>query len=132
MATEMLTRNERVALEEPRVDATSRDDELRRIAIRHLEHVRKFKLYLTGYLLSLLVLTPIWVVTQYEDNDGTWLKHLSSRSRYPGDWDPWIIWVALIGAFVVTIAALRAYYFDRRETTEADIDREVERLKTRG
>ena len=132
MPTETPTRNERVAPEtKPRVEATSGDEELRRIAIRHLENVRRFKLYVVGYVLALLVLTPVWVVTQYEDNDGTWLKHLSSRSRYPGDWDPWIIWVALIGALLVTIAALRAYYFDRRETTEADIEREVERLKTR-
>ena len=76
-----------------------------------------------------IVLTPIWIVTQYESNDG-WIKHLSSRSRYPGDWDPWIIWVALIGGVIVAIAGLRAFYFDR-PTTEADIEREVARMKSR-
>ena len=131
MPTETVTRNGVAPETKPQFEAASGDEQLRRIAIRHLEDVRRFKLYAVGYVLALLVLTPVWVVTQYEDNDGTWLKHLSSRSRYPGDWDPWIIWVALIGALVVAIAALRAYYFDRRETTEADIEREVERLKTR-
>ena len=130
MPTETLIRSESVTAEaNGRLETTSRDEELRKIAIQHLEHVRRFKLYLTGYILSLLVLTPIWVVTQYEE-DSTWLKHLSSRSRYPGDWDPWIIWVALVGGLVVTLAALRAYYFDRHATTEADIEREIERLKT--
>ena len=91
MATETFTTNERVVERSPSSATTSQDADLRKLAIRHLEHVRRFKLYLTGYVLGMLVLTPVWVVTQYEDNDGTWLKHLSSRSRYPGDWDLWII-----------------------------------------
>ena len=121
MPTETVTTNERVASEAVPGIVRSRDDEtLRKLALRHLEHVRKFKLYLSVYVLSMLVLTPVWIVTQYETADG-WLKHLSSRSRYPGDWDPWIIWVALIGAFLVAIAGFRAY-FDR-PTTEADVER---------
>ena len=128
MPPETLTTNERVASEAVPGIVRSRDDEtLRKLALRHLEHVRKFKLYLSVYVLSMLVLTPVWIVTQYETADG-WLKHLSSRSRYPGDWDPWIIWVALIGAFLVAIAGFRTY-FDR-PTTEADVEREVERLKS--
>jgi hypothetical protein len=115
---------EAVAAAPARDDA---DDELRQLARRHLEHVRKFKLYLAVYVLSMLVLTPVWVVTQYETADG-WPEHLSTRSRYPGDWDPWIIWVALIGAVIVGIAGYRAYV--DRPTTQADVDREVERLRT--
>jgi H+/Cl- antiporter ClcA len=103
------------------------EDELRKLAVRHLEHVRKFKLYLSIYVISLLVLTPVWMVTQYESADG-WPEHLSTRSRYPGDWDPWIMWVALVGGAVVLVAGLRAYYFDK-PVTEAQIDREVERLQ---
>ncbi|HEU0246120.1 MAG TPA: 2TM domain-containing protein [Gaiellaceae bacterium] len=129
MPTETLTRNERPASEAVPENGQSREDEaLRKLALRHLERVRKFKLYLSVYVLSMLVLTPVWIVTQYEQADG-WLEHLSTRSRYPGDWDPWIIWVALIGAFVVALAAFRAY-FDRAET-EGEIEREVERLKSK-
>ena len=129
MPTETLTTNERVVSEQaPGSTRPSEDDELRKFAVRHLENVRKFKIYLSIYVLSMLVLTPVWIVTQYESADG-WLEHLSSRSRYPGDWDPWLIWVALVGGVLVAIAGLRAYYFDR-PTTEADIDREVERLKS--
>ena len=129
MPTETLTTNERVVSEQaPGITRLSEDDELRKFAVRHLENVRKFKIYLSIYVLSMLVLTPVWVVTQYESADG-WLEHLSSKSRYPGDWDPWLIWAALVGGVLVAIAGLRAYYFDR-PTTEADIDREVERLKS--
>jgi hypothetical protein len=112
----------------PEIVRSREDAALRKLAVRHLENVRKFKLYLSVYVLSMLVLTPIWVITQYEEADG-WLQHLSSRSRYPGDWDPWLIWVGLVGAFIVGLAGYRAY-FDRPET-EADIEREVERLKAK-
>ena len=130
MPTETLTTNERVVSEQAPAITQPEEEGLRTFAIRHLEHVRKFKLYLSAYVVSMLVLTPVWIVTQYESADG-WPKHLSSRSRYPGDWDPWIIWVALIGGVLVAIAGLRAYYLDRRPITEADIDREVERMKSR-
>jgi hypothetical protein len=124
--TETPTTNERVVIETIPEIASGREDEvLRQLALRHLELVRKFKLYLSIYVLSMLVLTPVWIATQYEQADG-WLEHLSTRSRYPGDWDPWIIWVALIGAAVVGIAGLRAYF--RRPHTEAEIQREIEHL----
>jgi hypothetical protein len=108
--------------------APASDDEVRALAQRHLEHVRKFKLSVFVYLLSLVVLTPTWIITQYESSPG-WLEHLSSRSRYPGDWDPWLIWVALVGAVLVAIAGYRVYA-DRTDSP-AELEREVERLKTR-
>jgi hypothetical protein len=127
--TETVTTNERVTTEvAPEAVPVQEDEALRKLAMRHLEQVRKFKLYLAIYLLSMVVLTPVWIVTQYETQGG-WLEHLSSRSRYPGDWDPWIIWVALVGAVIVAIAGLRAY-LDRGDT-EGEIQREVERLKAR-
>jgi hypothetical protein len=121
--------NERVTLETVQEAAPASEDEaLRQLALRHLEHVRKLKLYVFVYVLSLVVLTPVWIVTQYETSPG-WLQHLSSRSRYPGDWDPWLIWVALVGAVVVAIAGYRVYA-DRFDSP-AEIEREIERLKTR-
>ena len=128
MPEKTVSENGRVTSETPAEVVRSRDDSaLRELAVEHLENVRRFKRYLSVYLLGMLVLTPIWVITQYEQADG-WLQHLSSRSRYAGDWDPWLIWVGLVGAFLVALAGYRAY-FDRPET-EADIEREVERLKS--
>ncbi len=128
MPTETVTTNERVVSEGvPEIGRSREDDALRKLALRHLEHVRKFKLYASIYVLGMLVLTPVWIVTQYMDADG-WPKHLSSRSRYAGDWDPWIIWVALIGAALVAIAGFRAYF--GRADTEGEIEREIERLKS--
>ena len=128
MPTETLTTNERVASEAvPEIGRNQEDEALRRRALRHLERVRKFKLSLAVYLMSMLVLTPVWIVTQYEQADG-WPEHLSTRSRYAGDWDPWIIWAALIGAFVVSIYAIRAYV--ERDSTEGEIEHEIERVKS--
>jgi hypothetical protein len=118
--TETVTTKERGASERvPQEVRSPKDDALRKLALRHLEDVRRFKVWLSVYLLSMLVLTPVWIVTQYETADG-WPKHLSSRSRNPGDWDPWIIWVALIGAVLVAMAGLRAYL--NRANTEGEIE----------
>jgi hypothetical protein len=87
---------------------TEEDEGARNLAHLHRQDVRRFKRWLAVYLISLVVLTPIWIVTQYQTADG-WPKHLSSRSRNPGDWDPWIIWVALVGGVLVVMAGLRAY-----------------------
>ena len=130
MPTETLPTKERVGSGTVPEIARSLDDEARRtLALRHLERVRKFKLYLAVYVLSMLVLTPVWIVTQYETADG-WLEHLSSRSRYPGDWDPWIIWVALVGAALVAVAGYRAYA--DRPSDHADVERELERPPATG
>jgi hypothetical protein len=96
-------------------------------AQRQLDHVRRFKLSLRLYVLALLVLTPVWIVTQYETSPG-WPTHLSSRSRYPGDWDPWLIWVAVVGAVIVLIAGYRVH----RDRTDASarIARGSEHLKS--
>jgi hypothetical protein len=121
--------NDVVKLERPAdIAPASDDDVVRALAQRHLEHVRKFKLYVFMYLLSLVVLTPTWIITQYESSPG-WLEHLSTRSRYPGDWDPWLIWVALVGAVLVAIAGYRVYA--DRDDSPAQLEREVERLKAR-
>jgi hypothetical protein len=126
--TETLPTNERVAAEQAPEVVPREDEALRKLALRHLENIRKFKLYFVTYVIAMVVLTPVWIITQYETAGG-WPDHLSSRSRYPGDWDPWLIWVGLIGAFLVGLAGLRAYAL--RGETEADIEREMERLQSK-
>ena len=126
MPTDTTATNGRVTTEALPASPTH-DEELRRVAHRHLEHVRKFKLYLSAYVLGMLVLTPVWALTEYLNADG-WPERLSEQSN-PGDWNPWILWVALGGLLLVGIAALRAYF--TKPVTEADVDREVERLTAR-
>jgi hypothetical protein len=47
--TETVPRNDRVTSDVvPEIIRSREDDALRELALRHLEHVRKFKLYLTA------------------------------------------------------------------------------------
>ena len=80
MPTETLTRNARPAAAAAPELGSRQDEALRALARRHLEYVRKFKLYAAVHVLTMLVLVPVWIVTQYETQGG-WPKHLSSRSR---------------------------------------------------
>jgi hypothetical protein len=85
------------------------------------------KLHVAAFVLGMVVLTPVWLLVEWQDNGGfeRW-----SNNGNPGDWEPWILYVALIWGLVVGIAALKAY-FDR-PTTEAEVDRAVRRLRSSG
>jgi hypothetical protein len=127
MPTETVSPADRAATETIDELGPTREEALRTLAIRHRDQVVKFRRWAIAYVVGLLVLTPVWIVTEYTKEDG-WPKHLSSRSRYQGDWDPWIIWVALVGAVILAIVGLRAYF--GRTNTEDEIERELERLKS--
>lgn len=118
--SEMLTTNER-AVTQPTL-ANAPDAAIRDWARKHVERVRRLKLHLATFVLGMVVLTPVWLFVEWQDNGGfeRW-----SNDGNPGDWEPWILWVALIWGFVLGLMALRTY-FDR-PATEAEIDREVSR-----
>lgn len=119
--TEMLT-NGRPVLEA----APSPDDALRDWARQHLQRVHRLKVHVAAYVLGLLVLTPVWALAEWQSNGG--FERWSDNSQ-PGDWEPWILYVALGWGLFVAIAALRVH-FDR-PTTEDEVDRELERLRAR-
>lgn len=126
--TETLTKNGPL-VEESLGTSTAEDEAaLRRMAVRHIARVRKLKLHATAFVLGMTILVPAWIVTEYVNADG-WPKRFSDNAN-PGDWNPWIAWVVLIWGFVVAVLALKAYF--GRPTTEAEIERELERLRFRG
>ncbi|HET9509238.1 MAG TPA: 2TM domain-containing protein [Gaiellaceae bacterium] len=124
MPAELLTRNGRAS--SPPVQTSTGEDELRDWARQHLERVRRLKLHVAAFVLGLVVLTPVWALAEWQSNGG--FERWSDNSQ-PGDWEPWILYVALVWGLVVAIAALKVY-FDR-PTSEAEIDRAVERLTSR-
>ena len=125
MPEELLTKDEPTAPESEQVPA----DELRQWARQHVERVRRLKMHVAAYVVGMLLLTPIWALVEWSDNGGferfTW-----NDEGNPGDWEPWILYVALIWGLIVGISAVRVY-FDR-PTTEAEVDREIDRLRSRG
>ena len=124
MPAELFTKNGRTASRPP--SASPPEAELRKWARRHVEQVRRAKLHFAAFVLGMAVLTPIWALVEWQDH-GAFERWSNNGS--PGDWEPWILYVALIWGLVVGIIALKAY-FDR-PTTEAEIDREVRRLTAR-
>ena len=103
------------------------EDELRSLARKQIERHRRLELRASAYVVGMLVLTVVWVVTEYLRADG-WPETLSHNGN-PGDWSPWIIWVALAWGFYVLMTAFAIHF--RRPTTEAELERELERLRER-
>ena len=126
MLTEPATKNDRVTPELVPSPAARDEDTLRLLATQHLDRVRKFKLDAAAFLVGIFVLSCIWAITEYQ-NSGGWPERLSDKAN-PGDWNPWILWVILGWGFFVALDAIKTYV--RRPTTEAEIEREVERLKS--
>lgn len=128
MPSELLTKDERRTELPPLTPAAREDEELREWAHKHIERVRQLKLHAAAFVVGMLVLTPVWALTQWQDNGS--FKHFDfSPDGTPGDWEPWILYVALIWGGIVALMAVKAY-FDR-PTTHEEIDREISRL-TRG
>lgn len=122
MPAEMLRREEQ-ASPPPTPEAAPPGAELREWARKHVERVRKLKRDAAVFVLAMIALTSIWAVIEWQDK-GAFQRF--SDGGNSGDWNPWILYVALIWGFLLALDALKTY-FDR-PTTEADIDRELERL----
>jgi hypothetical protein len=125
----LLTKNERRAELPPLTPAAADDDELREWARKHIERVRHLKLHAAAFVVGMLVLTPVWALTQWQDNGG-FKRFDFSPDGTPGDWEPWILYVVLIWGGIVALMAVKTY-FDR-PTTKAEVDRELARLTREG
>ena len=102
------------------------DPELRRFARTRLEGIRRLKMHVAAWVLGMVVLTPLWVLIEWQDNGG--FERWSDNGN-PGDWEPTMLYVGVVWALVVAVFALRVF-FDR-PTTQAEVDREVRRLRSR-
>jgi hypothetical protein len=102
------------------------DGELREWARKHVERVHKLKRDVAIFLLGMLTLTGIWALVEWQENGA--FERLSDNGN-PGDWEPWILYVALVWGFFLVLDVLKVY-FDR-PTTSAEIDRTVELLQSR-
>ena len=104
------------------------DRQLRALAFERLKRRRNFRIHLAGHLLGSLFLTLVWAVTEY-NNAGGWPTGFRT-GRQNHDWDPWIIYPLIAGTLALAVHAWNA--FGRGPTTEAEIRREIERLRADG
>lgn len=112
--------------------ATANDSEqevLREWARDRIESGRRLKMRAAAFLLGMLVLTPVWAVSEYLSSGG-WPQRLSSNDN-PGNWSPWIIWIGLAWGSYVALTAL-AIHLRRPPISEREVERELERLAEHG
>lgn len=82
------------------------DAEFRRFARARLERIRRLKFHVAAWVLGMIVLTPLWALIEWQDNGG--FERWSDNSQ-PGDWEPWILYIGGVWAFVIAIFALQVY-----------------------
>jgi hypothetical protein len=104
-------------------------EELREWAHERVQLRRRLWQRAAGFALGMLVLTPVWAVGEYLSSGG-WPQRLSAND-HPGDWSPWIIWVALAWGFYVALTAL-ALHYRRPPVGDREIERELARLAGQG
>ena len=114
-------------------------DTLQGQAAERIYRLRRFKVHLIGFVLGIPILGAVWVLSEYYE-EHTWPSRFASAPDVAGTWDPWFFFVAGIWFVILLVHALRAYLgppigplgrYIRRPIVQAELDREVERLKGR-
>jgi 2TM domain len=101
-------------------------DSLRKVARDRIRRRRNFVTHLVAHIVATVFLTLVWATTEYH-NAGGWPTGFRT-GRMNHDWDPWIIYPVLAGTLALALHAWIA--FGRQPVTEADVNRELERMET--
>ena len=128
MPTEMPTKKDDEA-RAPSLPATvpPEQSELRAAARDYAKRVRRFKISLVAWVLGAILLTALWVFTEWNAN-GAFERFAHEGNA--GDWNP-TLWALAVGVWglVGGIMALRVYF--ERPVTAAEVDCAVEQLGPR-
>jgi hypothetical protein len=109
------------------------------LAIERIYRVRRFKLHLVAFAVGIPLLATLWLQTEYFE-ENTWPSRFASDPDVAGTWDPWLFFVVGIWLIALVIHALRTYFgppigrigrYIRRPVTDAELDRELEHLRSR-
>jgi hypothetical protein len=63
----------------------------------------RIRFHVAAWTLGMVVLTPLWALLEWQDNGG--FERWSGNGR-PGDWEPWILYVAGFWALGIALLAL--------------------------
>jgi 2TM domain len=102
------------------------EHELRRQALEQIRRLRSFRTHVVAYVLGNLFLAVVWATTEYH-NAGGWPTGFRT-GRMNHDWDPWIMYPVIAGTMALAVHAWMT--FGRRPATEAEIAREINRLRS--
>jgi hypothetical protein len=101
--------------------------ELRRRTRARLERIGRLKFHIAAWVFGMVMLTPLWALIEWQDNGG--FERFSNDSR-PGEWEPWILYVAGIWALVIVIVAVRSSILGEPNRS-ARLERLMQRLRLR-
>lgn len=124
MSPETLTKQEpTVSQPDP---AAAPEDELHKRARKRVERIHGVEANIAAFVVGMIVLIPVWLLVEWQSAGGfeRW-----SEGDNPGDWDAWILYIAVPWFLWVAFVCLRAY-IDRDQ--EEEIEREVRRLRAGG
>jgi hypothetical protein len=124
VSTETLTRKESTV--PPPAPAAAPEDALHKRARKRVERTHRVKANIAAFLVAMIVLIPIWLIVEWQ---GAGSFERWSDGDGPGDWAPWILWIAVPWFLWVAFVCLSAY-IDRDK--EGEIEREVRRLREGG
>jgi hypothetical protein len=91
-------------------DRVGSDAGVRRLARRRLARVGLLRFRIAAWLLAMVVLAPLNVLIEWQDNGG--FERLS-RDSQPGSWDPWLLYVGGIWGLVVLVVYALPVYVER-------------------
>lgn len=96
-------------------------------AHRHAKRVRRLKRNGVAWAVGTILLTTLWVVNQWRGNGE--FKHFGNEGN-PGDWNP-TLWAVGVGVWTLIVGFMALQVHFERPTTQAEVDRDVARLKPR-
>lgn len=118
----------RVRFERPAPeDVVEREAALPASRRARLEDLGRLKFHIAAWGLAIVVLTPLWALIEWQDNGG--FERWSGNGR-PGDWEPWILYVAAFWA--LGVALLAVWLRLRRSRAGAKVGTELRRLRFHG
>jgi len=78
-----------------------------------VERGQRLKSNVAAWLLAMVVLTPVNVLIEWQDNGGF---QRISRDSQPGSWDPWLLFAGAIWAGVIVVFYALPVLLDRWKT----------------
>ena len=109
-----------VSHEMPADDQRDREE-----AIKAIERHRRFWSATVVRGIGMAILAVVWATTEYGNAGGWPTQGFSQSSGIPNEWNYWIIYPFL--AWVLLTAAGAWFAYRRRQVSEDDIKREIER-----
>ena len=108
---------------------TDEEGALRELAVRQVERVHAFRIHLVSWAIGIVGLGVIWMLTEYFQDNRWPARFADADEGRPDTWNPWYFYAVAVWTVIICVHAAKTYA--RRPPTEAEIQREIERISAR-